>query len=509
MDYLDCACFTGRTSIPIRCIVERVSPLVSNNLTSPSSPTSPPTNVSSNSTTPPVTITTTPTSLLPLSSSSLLSPTSNLTTTTTYYNYYNHLSIIIINLTCLPIFPINCGGSSIGSTSCNPNANLTTHELISDGTTIDSKTDPLAITSSSSSSSLSSVTQSVNCFNTINKTLSPSLISKENLITPTTSSSLSSAGDKNSGEGGCTVGSESVAELKSVNSTSTSNCNNIVDENIDVNPANLTNSNNNCNLDENNINNNNSNSNNNNNTSGSVNVTGNITSNGDSCVNLTIGEKSINNNTRSPDNNNTSNSPNNQRQLNISPLQDLSNKINSESISVGQLSPTSTLRNLFGLNNNPFQLNHLNLNQSPLNYLNHNNHHHHHHHHLHHHSNLLSTNFEHSSTLNQQQQSNGDSSPGNSGSSRTFPASISPSGVVEQDSFAIITSGILFSNLVKTALLHLGYSTSEITGAKGFIQLRNWKPLTLDQITDSVDATVGDIMGDISSIASLRIILSK
>ena len=39
----------------------------------------------------------------------------------------------------------------------------------------------------------------------------------------------------------------------------------------------------------------------------------------------------------------------------------------------------------------------------------------------------------------------------------------------------------------------------------GVIQLRNWKPLTFDQISDSADATVGDILGDISSVATLRI----
>ncbi|XP_074596870.1 SATB1_N and homeodomain domain-containing protein dve [Brevipalpus obovatus] len=88
-------------------------------------------------------------------------------------------------------------------------------------------------------------------------------------------------------------------------------------------------------------------------------------------------------------------------------------------------------------------------------------------------------------------------------------ACLTKGSVVEQDSFAIITSSVPLSDLVRTALQRLGYSSSEIPGAKGYIQLRNWKPLKFEQITDSLDATVGDIMGDISSTAILRIVLYR
>ncbi|KAI2801697.1 DNA- binding [Blomia tropicalis] len=37
------------------------------------------------------------------------------------------------------------------------------------------------------------------------------------------------------------------------------------------------------------------------------------------------------------------------------------------------------------------------------------------------------------------------------------------------------------------------------------IQLRNWKPLSLDQISESVESTIGDIFGDIASFITLRI----
>lgn len=42
-----------------------------------------------------------------------------------------------------------------------------------------------------------------------------------------------------------------------------------------------------------------------------------------------------------------------------------------------------------------------------------------------------------------------------------------------------------------------------------FVQLRNWKPLTLDQISESVETTIGDIFGDIASFITLRIRLFR
>ncbi|KAF8790222.1 DNA-binding protein SATB2 like protein [Argiope bruennichi] len=76
---------------------------------------------------------------------------------------------------------------------------------------------------------------------------------------------------------------------------------------------------------------------------------------------------------------------------------------------------------------------------------------------------------------------------------------------VDQDSFAIIPSNALFSEIVHTALSKLGYSSSAALTAKGAIQLKNWKPLSFDQITESPEATVGDILGELSSAATLRI----
>ncbi|KAG1714195.1 DNA-binding protein SATB2 [Nymphon striatum] len=76
---------------------------------------------------------------------------------------------------------------------------------------------------------------------------------------------------------------------------------------------------------------------------------------------------------------------------------------------------------------------------------------------------------------------------------------------VENDTYAIISSTTLFSEIVKTVLLKLGYSLSEATGAKGSIQIQNWKPLPFEAISPSPDCNVGDILGHLTNIATLRI----
>ncbi|XP_013784655.1 uncharacterized protein LOC106468724 [Limulus polyphemus] len=88
-----------------------------------------------------------------------------------------------------------------------------------------------------------------------------------------------------------------------------------------------------------------------------------------------------------------------------------------------------------------------------------------------------------------------------------FSSSSNGSTVVEVDSYAIISTSTLFTELLQTAIVKLGYSASEGVGAKGAIQFKKWKPLSLDQITDKPEATVGDILGDIAGIATLRILL--
>ncbi|GFQ77741.1 DNA-binding protein SATB2 [Trichonephila clavata] len=76
---------------------------------------------------------------------------------------------------------------------------------------------------------------------------------------------------------------------------------------------------------------------------------------------------------------------------------------------------------------------------------------------------------------------------------------------VELDSYAIVPNDTLFSDLVRTALGKLGYSGAQILGAKGSIQVKKWKPLAFDQITENPEATVGDILGDLTTMASLHV----
>ncbi|CAD5114183.1 DgyrCDS3326 [Dimorphilus gyrociliatus] len=76
---------------------------------------------------------------------------------------------------------------------------------------------------------------------------------------------------------------------------------------------------------------------------------------------------------------------------------------------------------------------------------------------------------------------------------------------VEVDSYAILSNSTPFNEIVGTALQKLGFSTSQSVGAKGTIQIKNWKALTFDTITDNPDATVEDLLADLTSVVTLRI----
>lgn len=65
------------------------------------------------------------------------------------------------------------------------------------------------------------------------------------------------------------------------------------------------------------------------------------------------------------------------------------------------------------------------------------------------------------------QQSPSSIASSNVDSSSSANLTCSSASVIEQDSFAIISSGVLFTDLVRTALLRLGYSPAEAVGAKG------------------------------------------
>ncbi|ESO99167.1 hypothetical protein LOTGIDRAFT_173809 [Lottia gigantea] len=79
---------------------------------------------------------------------------------------------------------------------------------------------------------------------------------------------------------------------------------------------------------------------------------------------------------------------------------------------------------------------------------------------------------------------------------------------VQLDSYAILPNSTLLQDLVKTALIKLGYSSSDTHNAKGAIQIKNWKPLEFDSICDNKHATIEDILGELTNVTTLRIRLS-
>ncbi|XP_060537093.1 homeobox protein dve-1 [Cylas formicarius] len=77
--------------------------------------------------------------------------------------------------------------------------------------------------------------------------------------------------------------------------------------------------------------------------------------------------------------------------------------------------------------------------------------------------------------------------------------------MVETDTYVIIPTGTPFQNLVQAALYRLGYSSESAAAAKGSVIIKNWKALTFEQISDDPLVTVGDILGELTTIATLRI----
>lgn len=77
--------------------------------------------------------------------------------------------------------------------------------------------------------------------------------------------------------------------------------------------------------------------------------------------------------------------------------------------------------------------------------------------------------------------------------------------LVETDSYVIIPVGTPFHTLVQVALLRLGYSAESAAAAKGSVIIKNWKALNFEQISDDPLVTVGDILGELTTVATLRI----
>uniref|UniRef100_A0A8C6V3C1 Uncharacterized protein n=1 Tax=Neogobius melanostomus TaxID=47308 RepID=A0A8C6V3C1_9GOBI len=73
--------------------------------------------------------------------------------------------------------------------------------------------------------------------------------------------------------------------------------------------------------------------------------------------------------------------------------------------------------------------------------------------------------------------------------------------------FVLVRRDVLFSQLVETALLALGYSHSTAAQAYGIITVGRWKPMPIHFLTDAPDATVADMLQDVYHMVTLRILL--
>ncbi|KDR21872.1 DNA-binding protein SATB2, partial [Zootermopsis nevadensis] len=81
--------------------------------------------------------------------------------------------------------------------------------------------------------------------------------------------------------------------------------------------------------------------------------------------------------------------------------------------------------------------------------------------------------------------------------------------VVETDSYVIIPVNTAFQDLVQVALHRLGYPRDSASAAKGSVVIKNWKPLSFEKIAEGPTVTVGDILGELTTVATLRIQLYR
>ncbi|GFO44585.1 DNA-binding protein satb2 [Plakobranchus ocellatus] len=81
--------------------------------------------------------------------------------------------------------------------------------------------------------------------------------------------------------------------------------------------------------------------------------------------------------------------------------------------------------------------------------------------------------------------------------------------VVLLDSYAILPGNTPFCDVVAASLCKLGYSNAEAREATGGVQLKNWKTLPLDAVTDRAEATIEEMLGELTSVATLRVQLSS
>lgn len=84
-----------------------------------------------------------------------------------------------------------------------------------------------------------------------------------------------------------------------------------------------------------------------------------------------------------------------------------------------------------------------------------------------------------------------------------------PKGHVELDRFVIIPNNTAFRDLTEAALVRLGYSKDTAAASKGLVVLKNWLPLDLDTIAEDPVLTVNDVLGELTTLATLRILVFR
>ncbi|ROL45876.1 DNA-binding protein SATB1 [Anabarilius grahami] len=75
----------------------------------------------------------------------------------------------------------------------------------------------------------------------------------------------------------------------------------------------------------------------------------------------------------------------------------------------------------------------------------------------------------------------------------------------EHAEFVLLKRDLLFSQITEAALQELGYTHTAAALATGQIQVGHWNPVALSTVTDTSDATVGDMLEDLYHVITLRI----
>ncbi|XP_065145115.1 DNA-binding protein SATB1a [Paramisgurnus dabryanus] len=79
----------------------------------------------------------------------------------------------------------------------------------------------------------------------------------------------------------------------------------------------------------------------------------------------------------------------------------------------------------------------------------------------------------------------------------------------EHAEFVLLRKDLLFNQITEAALQDLGYTHTAAALATGQVQVGHWNPVALSSVTDTSDATVGDMLEDLYHVITLRIKLNR